>query len=292
TLPLAGTPTVAQSTSTPLADWDVQCGVKLHETHDQNAATTIHTYDPLCRKIRTDLPGGGWETIDYQFGGNGSYTEVSQPGSRWRRTTFDGLGRVTKVTRSGNIIEKDVTYDKRGNIASSRRPRYDGAPAYGYAYSYDGRDRETSAVMPGAIVDGRWHPGDTKLTSYKLMTTVTTDAMGHPEWTLRDVRGRRVMVGSTDGMLNPNDLTKYFYDRRGNLERIEQLAQHGSSIAMTRYGYDSLGRKTWSSESNAGGRTFSYDANSNLIGEVDSTSNVMTHYRYDALDRRIARIAP
>lgn len=293
TLPPAGTPAVAQSMSTPLPHWDVRCGVKLRETHDQNATRIEYDYDPLCRKTLTEYPGGGWETIAYTVGSTGSNTEVTQPGPVWRRTYFDGLGRATKVVRSGTpeIVEKEFRFDLRGNVAAAYKPRYAGASAYGYTFTYDPRDRETSAVMGWIVLDGIFHPGDVRYTSYSLTRTITTDALGHAEMTVKDVRGRVILTGSSNGMLNPRDLTKSFYDRRGNLARIEQPTQQGAGTAVTSYTYDSLGRKLSVTESNAGTRTFGYDAKGNLTSERDA-AGVTTRFLYDALDRRISKISP
>lgn len=90
-----------------LFTWDKVCGVVLTET-DANGSVTSHSYDQLCRKTRTDLPGGG--RITY------GYTNWGAPGSSYNRTStlhpngngeivqdvyFDGFGRTWLEETSG-----------------------------------------------------------------------------------------------------------------------------------------------------------------------------------------------
>lgn len=87
--------------------WGKVCGVVLTET-DANGVVTTHSYDALCRKVRTDLPGGGRVSFDYSNWGD--------PGQSYNRTStlhpngageivqdvyFDGLGRTYLEEVSG-----------------------------------------------------------------------------------------------------------------------------------------------------------------------------------------------
>lgn len=90
-----------------LMTWDKVCGVVLTET-DVNGSVTSHTYDNLCRKVRTNLPDGGVISFEYQNWGT--------PGSSYNRTKtkhpngdpdivqdvfFDGFGRTYLEETSG-----------------------------------------------------------------------------------------------------------------------------------------------------------------------------------------------
>jgi RHS repeat-associated protein len=286
------------------ATWDPQCSEKRAETVPANSATTQYTYDTFCRLTRTDFPGGNWEAVNYNnasIGTSGQHTEVSRPGpsgSLWKRTYFDAFGRTTKVTRRGpgsnvvaggiDIIETEMTYDKRGNVSSNTRPRYANGPMYGYTRLYDAKNREVAALMSPATIDGVSHPGEVRTTAYNVLATTVRDGMGHAETTWRDGRDRVFWVGSTDGTTNPRDLTTYAYDRFGNVSTISQWTQYLSFLATTTFTWDSLGRKLSALDPDSGYRTYGYDNNGNLTLEIDA-SNIMTRYYYDVINRRTGK---
>ncbi len=80
--------------------WDKVCSVVLSET-DENGSVTSHSYDPLCRKVQTDLPLGGRITFEYNNWGDPSAshnrTSTLHPNGFEDITTdayFDGFGRT------------------------------------------------------------------------------------------------------------------------------------------------------------------------------------------------------
>lgn len=87
--------------------WDKVCGVVLTET-DENGVVTTHSYDDLCRKTQTDLPGGGRISFDYSNWGDptASFNRTSTlhpngAGEIVQDIYFDGLGRTYLEEVSG-----------------------------------------------------------------------------------------------------------------------------------------------------------------------------------------------
>lgn len=288
-----------QTTSTALSEWDVQCGQRRKETQDQNGASTIHSYDNLCRRIRTDFPGDGWQTISYDP--TLRITEVTGPspnGNLWEKTYFDGLGRTKKITRRGpggdDIIAAEHVYNARGKLKESLKPRYSSdlttvwySPHY-YPfdpvsprtfYDYDNRDRPIKVTLPDL---------NTQTTTYGLRIANVTDELGHTQVTQFNIRGQKLYTASASGAFILSDITNYSYDGRSNPLQISQLGQNGSQWSFTTFTYDSLGRKTALSDPDAGTRSYAYDNVGNLIDEWDG-NGLRTHYAYDALKRRTSK---
>ncbi|MFN0248163.1 MAG: RHS repeat-associated core domain-containing protein [Kofleriaceae bacterium] len=298
TLPPAGTPAVRLVTR---AEWDPRCGLATKERNQVNQSTDV-TYDAVCRRTRTQMVPGAWEQVayhDYAFPYDMPYTVVTTPGStsrafsmgpNWKRTHYDGMGRVAKIMRNGptpttEIIETEMTYNARGKLATQTKPRYATDPVFTTTFTYDRSDREIEKKLPPAIVAGRDHPGDTTTTTYSMLRAVVRDGLGTPEMTKFDIHGRPRVTGNTDGSFHTYDLTHYTYDRRGNVATISQSTHVGAALATVEYTWDSLGRKTSVRESNSGVRTFQYDNKDNVLVETDA-AGIRTEHSYDALDRR------
>jgi|GEM_PF-3511814 len=304
--PLAGTPATQQVTRTSLAEWDVQCGVRTRETQVNDNTVTLVAFDNLCRKIRTDLPGGGWERIWYdqtEYGVPGRYTEVRGPGpdnwpggDLWTRTYVDPLGRTTKVLRRGpdgngsmspkNIVDVEYTYDQRSRIVTRTRPRYANEPAYAYTFGYDTRDREVSRSLPA----GGSVPSESVQTSYELLQVTSADSLGHRETETFDVRGQRLASWTVVGNGPAGDLAYYRYDPRGHLAQTQQLVNNNSAWVTWTSTHDSLGREIASTDPDAGSRTYAYDAAGNLVDQTDG-NGARTHWTYDALGRRTSKVS-
>lgn len=111
--------------------WDKVCGVVLTET-DENGSVTSHSYDPLCRTLQSDLPGGGRISYDYVNWGSPttSYNRTSTlhpngAGEIEQDVYFDGLGRTyreetttTKQVASADPGTVDPTAQSMPYLAS------------------------------------------------------------------------------------------------------------------------------------------------------------------------------
>ena len=290
-------PTTPGTTLTTTYVTDLKCSATRLETVATNPGT-LTTFDQLCRKERIDYPAGGYEVFAYNdvlFGTASQLTEVRKPGPSglssgdlWERTYFDGLGRTTKIVKrgaatTGDIIDVEYEYDLRGHIAEKTRPRFVNGVIYAYTYRYDALDRETTAALPPAIMDGRYEPGETTTTTYWGNSKTTFDGGGHAVYTSFDAHGRRALVCTSVSGSCQADITYYTYDARGNASSIAQLA--GGQWVTTTFTTDSLGRKTATNDPDAGARSYAYDGGGNLVDEVDA-NGARTRYTYDGMRRR------
>lgn len=282
TTPPTGTALAPQSVATT---WDARCGKKLTETQVQNGTVTTYTYDALCRKIRTDWAGGGFEKIAYHDTAP-RYHEVAVPGPAgdlWTRTTVDGLGRTREVRRRGpganDIIAAAYRYDVRGNLVSSQTPSYSGDVSHATTYGYDVLDRQIRMTLPD---------GGVRTTAYELRKAIVTDELGHQQLSQTDVRGRTTWTCTLQNNSCLGDNVYYAYDARGHLARMQQLGQHNTQWSYWTFTHDSLGRRVALSDPDAGARRYTYDAVGNLTDEVDA-KGARTHYTYDALRRMTSK---
>ena len=176
------------------AEWDPVCGVRT-KLIDINNKHTTYEYDALCRLIRTDAPGGEWETRryhDYVDRDQTAYVEVRGPsadgdGDQWSQSYSDGFGRnwrtVTKGPGIDQPIYSDTEYNARGSVARTTQPYYaTDAPLWTHT-RYDAQDRPVERAHP----DGR-----SSKTSYGLGTITYTDEAGHMRIETRDIEGHVV----------------------------------------------------------------------------------------------------
>jgi RHS repeat-associated protein len=308
TRPAAGTPAVSQIISSSITDWDVQCGVKRRETQTSNEGLlTSYTYDQLCRKTRSDYPNGGYEKISYNYFGIPTLqqTEYAYPGpnggDRWERSYFDGLGRTTKIMRTGpdsnsgnDLVVAEYQYNARGKLKEAVSAHYTNDPLLGAGYypqypntavyprtfyDYDIRDRITRTTLPDNTA---------KTATYGLRQLTTTDEMGHSVWTYYDIRGNPTIRCSTVNNTCLFDILYYSYDTRGRLSEIQQLQQNATMWSSWNLNYDSMGRLVSFSDPNARARSYIYDNIGDRTDEIDGNGN-HTHYMFDALGRRTSK---
>jgi RHS repeat-associated protein len=262
--------------------WDVVCWGQRSAT-DANAQTTYTQYDALCRPVRTDLPGGGFELRSYVGFGNawGQYVQTETPGpagagNLWTRTWMDGLGRTWRVERrgpsAGQDIREDVTFNERGEHAYRSAPYYANESPAWTTLAYDALDRVVRVTHPD---------GQGQARAYNLHQVTTTDELGHQQVDVLDVFGRVVEHRELNG--STTERTAYTYDLRGKLVRVVDPAGNTSTFA-----YDSLGRKTRATDPDLGTWTFEYDAAGQEIAHTDARG-IRTQYVHDALGRRVSK---
>ena len=263
-------------------DWDPQCGVRTRMVA-ANGAVTTRTLDALCRVVRIDLPGGGWETRSYGSYSDAtltSYMETRTPGpnsnDNWRRTYRDGHGQVWRVDTSGPsgdaTIHRLTDYDARGNVARVSAPHYSGEEPWWTETRYDARDRLIAMIHAD---------GSRSDTTYSLGFTMTIDELGNRRTESRDIDGN--VVERREGPEDNEIVTTYTYDLSGNL--ASAIDSEGN---VASYQYDSLRRRVESRDPNLGEWRYEYNANGKLVAQRDAKGQ-QTTYEYDPGSRRIAK---
>ncbi len=267
---------------------------------------TIHyEHNARGQLVRKDLPGGVAILYDYDSAGRltgvtgpeGTYTlqydarefvtRLSEPGGRFvawehddagkrtRRTTSDGsvvtwswdaAGRLSEVRDGGGTLLSRYSYDAAGRLA--RQDRGNGAFTT-WAYDASGRTREIAHRAPdGTVQDSLTYERDLSGNPVRL-----TSPAGETTWSW-DALGRLV------GAVEPSGRSvTYRYDAAGNRTEVFDGG------ATTSYSTNALNQAT-----SAGGATFSYDADGNLVTRADATGT--TTYEWDAEGHLVRVVHP
>ncbi len=270
------------------ATWDTLCQKPLTST-DINGQVTTHVYDPLCRETALYVPGGNYQTTNYNNFGSPTTQQIAKygppPGGQTATaytlalTYLDGFGREWSTLSTGltatTYLRTGKTYNARGEVASSIAPYYDGGVQNTTTYTYDALDRLIKTTNPDAT---------TSTLSYALAPAVTDimqvtaiDETAHQQLYSLDARGKLVkrikMKGSTPV------LTEY---RRDALGRIVTVVDPALNIWS--YVYDGLSRRTNVSDPDLGNWQYAYDAASRLTAQTDAKGQT-TNLIYDVMSR-------
>nr|WP_279625836.1 putative Ig domain-containing protein [Labrenzia sp. OB1] len=265
-----------------LVDWDMVCGVITRQT-DENGAETDHSYDALCRKTQTDLPGGGQTKFSYLNWGNANAsfnrTRTVHPngaGEIYSESQFDGLGRVYEERSSGaqggtgsasNRVH--LVFDARGNVRQKSKPYATGETLAWSDFAFDGLDRQILLTHPdGETVTTAYLAGDS------FSAVETTDELGHKRVSHFDAFGNEVYrdrfldtarqrttysydtLNRTTAITDPEGTTfEYTYDGHGN-----KIAVYDPDLGCQSMAYDDAGRLTEHRYANGSLTTYSYDA--------------------------------
>ena len=265
--------------------WDKVCGVVQTET-DENGSVTSHSYDLNCRRVETNLPGGG--RIDYQYieWGNpdASYNRVSTlhpngAGQIHSETQFDGFGRTIEeriasgtggVDHAGQRVQQE--FDARGNVKQRSHPSVTDEPSAWDRYQYDSLDRQVKVIHPdGSTVTSAYIAGDS------FSAVETTDEGGHKQASHMDAFGNEVYRDRFDGTNRMR--TTYRYDVLGRL--VEITDPLGSKWF---YAYDGHGNKLAARDPDLGCRQMVYDKAKRLTAQYSAAGGSVS-YLYDELGR-------
>lgn len=260
--------------------WDAVCG-KPRETTGLNGVTerTVYTYDPFCRPLRVDFPGGRY--AKYAFANIGapasqtiSVTTPSADGVVEQRKSlqFDGLGRLrTEQTLGPNsrYIVQRSEYHPRGQVRSIEVPHYhDEAASGATTFAYDALDRPTDSILPN---------GKPRKVRYGLWLTTSTDEIARATKVDRDAYGRKTAETFAIGTVLYTH--RYVYDLLGN--QIRMTDAEGNVWERT---YDSLGRLYEDKDPDRGRWVYGYFADGRLSSHFDARL-IRTIYAYDGIGR-------
>ncbi len=271
---------------------------------DQNQQPTNYQYtDPLARLTETDYPDGGKTTISYNDAAPSPNVTTSKLLSSGTSATteviMDGLGHATETQMKSDpagVDYTDTTYDGLGRVWKVSNPyRSVTDSSYGVTvYTYDVLDRPSDESAAKSI---QRPDGSTVSTTYPAANCVkVADEQGKARKTCTDAIGR--LTSAVEDPSGVNYTTSYTYTfPSSNSYGLVFTSTQGSQTRT--FTYDSLSRLTSSKtpELNVGGTqcstTYSYDANGNLISRKAPRENqntlcatlVTTTYGYDAMNR-------
>jgi RHS repeat-associated protein len=277
--------TNAVSHVTQVTSFDYLCGKPIREL-DVNGNETVHSYDALCRLRRSDLPGGGFKTLEYSLGTTADtrYTREAGPGANggdlWSYSYFDGLGRTVKTKRRGPSASQDIltttTYDARGRVSRVVAPYYAGGPVPNFTWTwYDVLGREVRVTLP----DGTFRTFDHGYESGRYRVLLT-DEESRQRKTFYDGFGNVAEIRESKG--DGTWAAAQFVDRFDMTETIDPGGSRWTKLL------DSLGRLYEERHPDKG--TWNYDWWDNgLLKQTydNSTPRKITYFEYDGIGRKI-----
>ena len=279
--------------------------------------------DEFGRPVRVRYGGGESEEFGYdKWGRVAKHTR----GKTEETYKYDHFGRLAEKKEGGLTTTyaydawgsrlSRVTKNRRGEVVSSERRRYD---AYGrlvetsagfgsrVTYAYDPKGRLARQVVDGSPIDyeytkygqlaakhlgGKLNPDASVTYEYsKSGQIVARTANGVRQTYEYDRRGRLVAVRDSDG----NAVERYCYDKAGNMLRktvngrtttfafgaANQLVSSTAGGVTTRYAYDAAGRLV-----REGGKQYKYGWLDKVTAVVEGDR--MATYEYHA-DGQLAR---
>ena len=228
---------------------------------------TTYTYDSQTHDLQTIVrPLIGATTFSsYDLAGlPGQVTDVN---GQTEGLSFDGRGRLTKITHYSDSSESSLSFNLSGDL--SRREDEDHVT---HTYSY-------YADAPGDPFD----PDDPNLSKNGRLNTIE-DLSGNTIQHLYDAQGNLTRKNTRDPSSTVTKYVKWVYqDSNNNLTHPypgllwKEIQADGT---YTRYGYDAAGNVTSVRDPNAHTTQYHYDA-FNRVEEVIQPGDIVTHAGYD-----------
>ena len=246
-------------------------------SEDPNGVITRSRYDGFGRLRESETDGSALEEIDYLATGVPGQRRVESRSASHglRATTLDVLGRAirTEMELPFEISTSETTYDGLGRVTRVSEPHRLGEPATAFTlYEYDGLDRlrAVTGADPGNVTRFHHLPG----------VDVRVDASG-AEWrTELDSRGLAVAQVEPAG----GGRTEISYCPTGAPRSIRDA--HGNTLW---YEYDAWGRQAATEDPDAGRTEYAWSALGELIDEMHAASGRTLRNEYDDLGRLVRR---
>jgi len=285
-----------------------------------NGASALHQVDYDRRGLVKDTQeSSADEVTSYVYDAFGRAVTATDPNGNITSTTFDRLGRTTKVT-GPMFVSSQTSYDAFGRALTVKD-----ANGNAMTYVYDDVARTMTMTDVYGVVVTRTHDregetisildGDGNTTSYaydldgRLKDTIVDAGAGHLALDTHtdydgagrvadtiDANGNKVtyqydaanrVFKRTEGVnTSMNLLTTYGYDAKGQLS-----TQQGPDSVVTSITYDLGGHVLTRTVDTAGLQlktTNTYDLRGNLLTSTDP-SGVVTTYGYNTIGRRISQ---
>ena len=262
-----------------------------------NGVNGTTTYDNVGRPQTTKIPDGAETDYTYAYAGLSGAVANQQTAmlgtgttARWKRTTLDGFGRVTRV-ESGNgpatsaaVSQVDTQYapcacSPLGKVSQVSMPYAPGGTAVWTRYTYDGSGRTLTVTAPDGSVTRTEYL--TVYGSYTGNLVRVTDAA--LKWKIQqtDALGNLVRVIEPDPAGGADWITNYTYDALGHLTGVSMARSNGTQTRTFAYTGADLTSVT---NPENGTVTYQYDASHHVTKRTDALGQE-TRYTYDGYGR-------
>jgi RHS repeat-associated protein len=242
-------------------------------TDPESLLTRTHQfiYDELSRLI-TDT-GGELQSASFQYDTNSNLTAQTDPNGNKTNFAFDGLNRLINTTTADNGQTK-YQYDARDNLTAVTDPN-----GHTTNYSYDGFDNLIKQTSPDTgVTSYSYDEANNRLSqtdARNVTVTYAYDALNrlisvsYPDTTLNidyhydENDDGQNGIGRLTSQTDASGLTKYRYDKRGNLL---SLSSQRSDLSLTiGYTYNTTDQRIKMSYPD--GRVFDYQYD--VTGRID-----------------------
>ncbi|MCP4657328.1 MAG: RHS repeat protein, partial [bacterium] len=285
-------------------------GNRTHTT-DVLGRATEWRYDANDRVVEKVLPGGesvtygytatgrlaamtdGRGTTSYSYDSRDRLIELTNPDGRRLTYGYDADGNRTSLTAilGTAVLRTTYVYDLAGRLTTVVDP-----VGGSYSYSYDPNGNPRLLTYPNGVTTTYDFDGLDRLMG--LTVTAADGGILHSESYTRNALGSRISITEHDGSVREyrydalerlieetvgdgilTERTQQFvYDAVGN--RVEASLWDSSGATTTVYTYDSRDRLL-----TAGGATYTWDAEGNLLSRDDGT---LVDFSWDSEDRLLA----
>ena len=237
-----------------------------------SSSTTADGYDPV--------PANRHSTT-YAYTAT---TQTATLGTRWKRTTIDGFGRVSKVeagheTTTESVVETEYApcgCSPLGKVKRVSQPHAPGAAAKWTVYTYDGLGRTLTVTAPD---------GSVTTYAYAGASVTVVDAAGKWKRSYTDALGNLVRVEEPNPAGGANYQTTYTYTTLNQLSVVTMPRSVGSNTVTQTRTFTYTGAQVESATNPENGMVqYTYNDARQVVRRVDAKGQVTT-YEYDTAGR-------
>lgn len=241
-------------------------GIQMSYTYD-SFGRILTAYDP--QRGVTVTTSYGWDINT--SAGTVHYKLVSHPGKPDEKVWYDILDREKRKDIQifgGSWSTQIMTYDTRGNLATSTLPYKSGEAILTTTNNYDTYNRMSSSVNTIGTTSYAY-----SFTSGILNISITNPA-SQVKSTKTDATGKMVSATDYGGTLD------YTYFSHGKIKDVKM----GTTV-LTSNEYDAYARQTKLIDINAGTTQYTTDALGQMLTMINATGQT-NNYSYDILGRK------